>query len=152
MIQWRPGCNKQGANKMKKSTIKNVHINDDKTGYVVRYPNGKTKTYKTLRGAETRAILVQCSEYIPGVVVSNTYFWRPDGSASGRRNNEARRQAEIDDFCSLVNRVPTVEASGSYEESCKNVYKSMSYEVNGSSTNLTGLIGECARWGLNLIK
>jgi hypothetical protein len=138
--------------KLQKSKIKNVHLNETKTEYIVKSPDGKTKIYKTLRGAETRARLVQCTISIPSIVTANTYFWSSQGSASGRRSNEGRRQSEIDDFCLLVNVVPGVETSGSYSESCNNVYKSMSYEVNGRSTNLTGLIGECARWGLNLVK
>jgi hypothetical protein len=138
--------------KLQKSKIKNVHLNETKTEYIVKSPDGKTKTYKTLRGAEARARLVQSNVSIPSIVTANTYFWSSSVSASSRRRNEDRRQTIIDEFCARVNAVPGVEASGSYAESCRNVYKLMSYTINGRNTNLTGLIGECARWGLNLVK
>jgi hypothetical protein len=31
---------------------------------------------------------------IPDILTANTYFWRPASTASGRRNNEARRNGE----------------------------------------------------------
>lgn len=138
--------------KLQKSDEKNVHMNTDKTGYVVQQPNGKARDYKRLSSAEARATLVQVKLPIPSIVTANTYYWQPQGSASGRRSNERRHQGTIDLFCRQLNNLPTIEAEGFYEETCRNVYKAMKYAVNGKSTNLTGLIGECARWGLELVK
>lgn len=90
---------------------------------------------------------------IPSIVTAKTYFWSPEGSASGRRYKEKRRQEEIDEFAEEVMKVvPTVKIEGSYSESCRNVYKSMTYYVNGRRTNLTGLIGECKRNDVILVK
>jgi len=137
---------------MKKSQIKNVIVNETKNGYVVQLPTGKTKKYKTLAGAEKCAVRETVVLPVPYIVMANTYFWSSQGSASGRRSNEKRHQSDINEFCERVSRIPTVYASGSYIESCRNVYKSMTYQVNLKSTNITGLIGECARWGLTLVK
>jgi hypothetical protein len=138
--------------KLKKSTEKNVFLNDDKTGYVLQMPHGKTRNYKRLNSAEGAALITRVYVNIPDIITANTYFWQPHGAASGRRSNENRRQSEINDFCSRVNVIPTVFASGEYSESCKNVYKTMTYKVNDKTTNITGLIGECARWGMILEK
>lgn len=93
---------------------------------------------------------------IPNIITANTYFWSSGGSASARRYNEKRHNATIEEFANYVSVIPTIKVSGDYSETCKNVYKTMSYEVlrKGEfiSTNLTGLIGECARWGLTLVK
>lgn len=142
----------KSTKKLEKPTEKNVFLNAEKTGYYVQMPNGKTRDYKRLNPAEGRAVLTRVYVDVPEIVMVNTYFWTPDSNASGRRSNENRRQSEIDNFCAIVNAIPTICAEGSYLESCKNVYKSMTYEVNGRTTNLTGLIGECARWGMILAK
>jgi hypothetical protein len=134
---------------------KSVTVNDDMT-FTVRMPNGKTKTYKTISGAIACAEKTAVKIEVPYIVTTNTYFWTPQGSASGRRSAEKRRNAELEQFSDQFEKVPTVYVDGSYSESCKNVYKSVVYKVRRDgewlSTNLTGFIGECAKWGITLLK
>lgn len=138
--------------KLQKPEHKNVIISDTKDGYVLRLPNGTTRAYKQLKAAEKAAAKTKKVLAAPSIVTANTYFWSPCGSASGRRSNERRRQAEIDIFCDIVNEIPTVYARGDYSESCNHVYKTMEYQVRNRKSNITGLIGECAKWGLVIEK
>ena len=148
---------KNEKKEIEKAALK-IHKNISKAGdgYVVRTPDGKTKNYKTLAGAVKHAEKVEKRLDVPMVVTANVYFWRPAGKADGRRSNEKRRQAEINGFCEAVERIPTILAEGSYSESCNHVYRTMRYRVDRGkgfqTTNLTGLIGECRRWGLILEK
>ena len=137
--------------------MKNITINKKEKTFTVNLPKGKKCVYKTLKGAETCAVRELVTINIPAVVTANTYFWSSQGSASGRRSNESRHQNTIADFCLSVNAlVPTVQAEGTYRETCSNVYKSMTYRVFKNSewvlTNITGFIGECTRHGVQLIK
>jgi hypothetical protein len=136
--------------------MKNVKENKREKTFTVQTANGDVRVFKTLRGAENHARKNEKTVCAPAIVTANTYFWTPAGNASGRRSNEDRRMKEIEDFGNAFSTVPTIRVSGEYRETCKNVYKSMSYEVlkNGEwkSTNITGLTGECARWGINLVK
>lgn len=136
--------------------MKNVKENKRDKTFTVQTPNGKTRVFKTRKGAENHAEKHARSIVIPMIVTANTYFWTSGGNASSRRYNESRRNDEIQNFIDQLDRIPTVSVSGEYRETCGNVYKSMSYEVrkgeSWKSTNLTGLMGECARWGITLIK
>lgn len=136
--------------------MKNIIENKKEKTFTVQTSNGKTRVFKTRRGAENHAAKHSHTIDIPRIVTANTYFWTPAGNASGRRSNERRREAEIEDFASLFDTVPTITVEGSYRETCGNVYKSMSYQVlkkgEWKPTNLTGLIGEAARWGITLVK
>ena len=135
--------------------MKNVIENKREKTFTVQTVAG-VKTYKTRRGAENFARKHAVVIDIPMIVTANTYFWTSGGNASTRRYNEQRRTDEIQNFANQLDRVPTVTVQGEYSESCKNVYKSMTYEIRKNGewrvTNLTGLIGECARWGVELRK
>lgn len=136
--------------------MKNIIENKKAGTFTVQTANGKTRVFKTRKGAENHAAKHAVSLQIPGIVTANTYFWTPSGNASGRRSSERRRNAEIELFANVFDAIPTIRVYGDYRETCGNVYKSMSYEVlrkgEWKSTNLTGLIGEAARWGIALIK
>lgn len=136
--------------------MKNVIENKKEKTFTVQLPTGKTKVYKTRRGAEACATKNNISINIPGIVTANTYLWHTGGNASQRRRNEERYQGDIDDFARRVSVVPTIDVEGSFSQSCKNTYKTISYNVTKKGemvkTNLTGLIGEAARWGITLVK
>jgi len=94
---------------------------------------------------------------LPSILTANTYFWHPATSASGRRSNEARQARTVDQFENLVQTMLGGAGIGvgidfTYNESCANVYKSVSYRIPGKTTNLTGFIGYCKRNGLILTK
>lgn len=136
--------------------MKNVFENKKEGTFTVQTPNGKTRVFKTLRGAENHAAKHARIIQVPQIVTANTYFWSSAGNASGRRSNEKRRNAEIEAFVNEFSAIPMIIVEGDYRETCSNVYKSMGYKILKNdefvSTNLTGFISECARWGLTLIK
>jgi len=136
--------------------MKNVKENKREKTFTVQTTKGITRVFKTRRGAENHARREAKTIQIPMIVTANTYFWTSGSNASSRRYNENRRNAEIESFASEFNSIPTIRVEGEYSETCKNVYKRMEYAIwkNGEwkSTNLTGLIGEAARWGITLIK
>ncbi len=79
---------------------------------------------------------------IPSIMTANTYFWQPAGTASGRRSNEARRNAEVANF--VESNKAALDAAGvvidfSYSESCHNVYKTCSITRNGKRSNITAV-------------
>lgn len=136
--------------------MKNIIENKKAGTFTVQTANGKTRVFKTRRGAENYAAKHAVKIDIPMILTANTYFWSPSGNASGRRSNERHRNAEIELFANVFDAIRTIRVTGDYRETCSNVYKSMDYKVmrNGEwkNTNLTGLIGEAARWGVELIK
>lgn len=76
---------------------------------------------------------------IPDIMTANTYFWRPSGNASGRRNNEARRNRQVEQF--IAANKAALDAAGividfNYSESCKNVYKYCRITRNGKRSNI----------------
>jgi len=76
---------------------------------------------------------------IPYIMTANTYFWTPAGSASGRRSNEKRRNAEVQAFIEKYRE--QLEAAGieidfDYNESCRNVYKRCRITRNGKRSNI----------------
>ena len=79
---------------------------------------------------------------IPDILTSNTYFWTPSSSASGRRSNEQRRNREVAAF--IEANLPALEAADividfSYSESCHNVYKRCHITRNGKRSNITAV-------------
>lgn len=123
--------------------------------YYIRAPKGKIYKRKTEKGAIDLHNRTKIQYDIPSIVTANTYFWSPNGSASSRRSNEERRNNEINDFCAFCNtHVPNILVNGNYSESCHHVYKNMTYTLipENRQTNLTGLIGHAAKWGVFLIK
>ena len=136
--------------------MKNVTVNRKEGTTTVYLPTGKIKVYKRNSSAITFAEKNQIKINIPDIVTANTYFWTSSSNASSRRSNEKRRQGEIDGFANRLNVIPTIEVKGTYNESCKNVYKGMTYKIlrkdSWKETNITGLIGEAARWGIELVK
>lgn len=89
---------------------------------------------------------------IPDFLIKKTFFWSPGGSAAQRRANEKRRNAEIEAFLSALPQIPGLEVYAGYSESCKNVYKTFSVYRNGKKSNVRGLIAECKKHGVELIK
>ncbi len=79
---------------------------------------------------------------IPEILTANTYFWRPSGSASGRRSNEAQRNGEVKSFIE-ANRealdAAGIEINFSYSETCQNVYKRCQITRNGRRSNITAV-------------
>lgn len=132
--------------------MKNINENKRAKTFTVQTPDGKTRVFKTLRGATNHANKHNKTFKVPTVVTANCYFWSPQSHASGRRSSERRQEGYIESFISAAKHIPTVFVEGSYRETCGHVYKQMSYKVkrNGEwrSTNITGFIGECAKWGL----
>jgi hypothetical protein len=136
--------------------MRNIKENKKEKTFTVQTPDGKTRVFKTRKGAENHALLRGVTVQVPYIATANTYFWHPQGSASGRRSSEKRRTSEIEDFAAVFEKIPTIMVSGSYSESCNRVYRRMFYEVlrkgEWVDTNLTGLIGEAARWGITVDK
>ncbi len=87
----------------------------------------------------------------PRILSANTYFWASSGSASTRRRNEERHQAEVAAYFERLGMTITrsgdyvtgqncsVRAVFYYRESCKNVYKSLSVTRDGKRSNITAL-------------
>jgi len=76
---------------------------------------------------------------IPSILTANTYFWRPAGSASGRRANERRRHAEVAAFVTAHEtalQAADVTIDFDYSESCRNVYKHCRVTRNGRRSNI----------------
>lgn len=109
---------------------------------------------------------------IPSILVTNTYYWTPRGAASQRRSSEASQVGEVSKFLESIGFVKDPKGSGSfiinadesikgakevvvnfsYEESVRNVYKHLFILVGGNNSNITGLIGQMKRRGIELIK
>lgn len=66
----------------------------------------------------------------------NSYFFTPDGTASGRRNNE-RRFAENNPDVTFIQGDKKIEVSMRYEESCRNVYYTLYVMVDGEKKNIS---------------
>lgn len=87
----------------------------------------------------------------PAILTASTYFWSSATSASSRRRNEERRQAEVAAFFAslglnvhrsgdnVIADNDTLHVVFNYNESCKNVYKSLTVERNGKRSNITSL-------------
>ena len=61
----------------------------------------------------------------------NAYFWTPAANASGRRYNEKRNND------SYVSEILPITAENHYSESCKHVYYSGVFYVDGKKTTVT---------------
>ena len=87
----------------------------------------------------------------PPILGANTYFWSPATAASSRRRNEDRQQAAVASYLAqlgfqverhgdaVIALKAEVEVIFSYQESCTNVYKSLSVTRNGKNSNITTL-------------
>lgn len=60
---------------------------------------------------------------------SNSYFWRPDSSASGRRSKE-KKFREFNPDVTFVKSGKTIKVHMTYQESCKNCYYQCLITVN----------------------
>ena len=90
---------------------------------------------------------------LPSILTAKCYFWSPSGTASGRRSNERRKEAEVAVFAAEVAAVlPGTDIDFDYTESCKIVYKHVTYRIPTGSTNLTGYIGYAKRHGVIINK
>lgn len=88
---------------------------------------------------------------MPAILTANTFFYKPATSADNRRRNELQTQKLVADFFSelgfevelsdcLVNaRKDDLQVSFTYEESAKNIYKSLSIYKNGKRSNITAI-------------
>ena len=131
--------------------MKNVTKNKKDKTFTVCTPDGKTKTYIREAAALAYAVKSEVSITIPSVVVANTYFWRPQGSAGGRRANEKRHNATMERFIARLVNVP-MELDCDYSESCNNVYKSFTvHKPNGKKSNITGLKSAAEKIGIILV-
>jgi hypothetical protein len=135
---------------MKKSEFKNVVLDKKNKCYIVTVGK-KIKTYKTLAGAEKFALKNRVKITAPSIITANTYFWSPQGSASGRRSNERRHQDTGDAFINEVYQYTKgVDLEFTYSESCRNVYKNFSVHINDKKSNIKGLAGLLAKHGVSL--
>jgi hypothetical protein len=102
-----------------------------------------TTVYGDKQG-ENKMLLVE-----PFILSANCYFWKPSSNAAGRRNNEKRRNGEVDTYLLALGFTDTgngyvmewqgkeISVSFSYEESCHNVYKHLSVCVDGKKSNIS---------------
>lgn len=77
---------------------------------------------------------------IPDIMTANCYFWKPSGSASGRRANEKRHCADVQKFIDEYKDVldaAGIEIEFSYSESAKKVYKRCTITKHGRRSNIT---------------
>lgn len=87
----------------------------------------------------------------PAILTAKTFFWRPSGNSTGRRQNEDNRIAEVASFFESIGmetelfpggvtgRKGEIEATFTYSESCKNVYKHFHTTRNGKTSNIHAL-------------
>ena len=99
----------------------------------------------------TKKIEITKTINVPQIITAKTYFWTPSGSASGRRSNEKRRLAEMEDFVNSLPALKNVEIKFDYSESCRNIYKSFTIFRNGKKSNILGLRAECRKHGVELV-
>lgn len=79
---------------------------------------------------------------LPAILTANTYYWKPDSSANGRRRNEARRAAEVQRFLDTHAAALTaagIEVEFSYSESCSHVYKHLAVYKDGVKKDIRAL-------------
>ena len=88
----------------------------------------------------------------PAILASNTYFWTPARSADQRRRNEVRNTDKVANYLSAIGFTITdqaeryvtavkdeVNVTFYYEETCSNVYKSLSVTRAGKVSNITAI-------------
>lgn len=69
---------------------------------------------------------------------SNSYFFSPSSSAAGRRSNENKFLEQNPDFC-LVKGKNIIKVAFTYDESCKNVYYTLTVIVNDEKKDIRAL-------------
>lgn len=104
---------------------------------------------QTANTYQTPAAPISAAVAEPHIVTANTYFWRPAGTADGRRANEERRQTEVAAWLrslgfEVVRSGDVVRGSRGeiavefyYRESTANVYKSFAVTRDGRRSNIT---------------
>jgi hypothetical protein len=87
----------------------------------------------------------------PSILGINTYKWKPASSASARRAAETKTLEQVASYFKDIGLKVSVsgnsvsgEAEGisvefNYQQSCQNVYKSLSVYSNGKKSNITAL-------------
>lgn len=98
------------------------------------------------------ATITSTTVEIPSILTAKTYFWSPAGNAAGRRSNEQRRLAEVENFltsagfANVSNDGETVTGERdeivvkfSYRESCHNIYKHLEILRDGKRSNITAI-------------
>lgn len=89
----------------------------------------------------------------PTILTANTFYWTAAGAASSRRANEDRRQREVMQYLEWLGmdtsraggkvygeikfQGATVQVHFTYQESCKNVYKSLEIYHGVKRSNIT---------------
>lgn len=68
----------------------------------------------------------------------NSYFWKSQGNAGSRRNNESKFKSSNPNF-NLITKNGLVNVEFSYSESARNVYYSMTITLDGVKKNITYL-------------
>lgn len=93
--------------------------------------NNKKKRTRTLK--RIRSILSEIIE--ERNLTKKMYFWTPNGSASGRRYNETRRNISLETVLGEL----AVYYSRDYSESCRYVYATdyLTGEMDGETFSLT---------------
>ena len=69
---------------------------------------------------------------------SNSYFFAPSSSAHGRRSNENKFLEQNPDFC-LIKGKNIIKVAFTYDESCKNVYYTLTVMVNDEKKDIRAL-------------
>lgn len=69
---------------------------------------------------------------------SKSYFWKSGGNSSSRRGAEKKFKSNYPEF-ELIKGDQKITVSPSYQESCKNVYYSLSISVNDQSKDIRTL-------------
>lgn len=88
----------------------------------------------------------------PSILTANTYYWSPNGTASGRCSNEERKTNDVaaylkslgfqitkQDSNNVLAENGEIEVHFHYSESCRNVYKSLCIFKGGKKSNITAL-------------
>ena len=65
----------------------------------------------------------------------NSYFWNPSGGASSRRSAEKRFAANKPEAI-FITKYGIIEVKFDYSESCKNVYYSSAFTLDGKTKNI----------------
>ena len=88
----------------------------------------------------------------PSIFTANAYYWNSGTTAATRRNNEQKHTDQVCDYLAalgfeiqthssttVVAKREEVEVYFNYQESCSNVYKSLSVTKAGKRSNITTL-------------
>lgn len=79
---------------------------------------------------------------IPEIMTANCFYWHPNSNASGRRQNEKRRNEEVENFIasnSAALAAAEIEIDFKYSETCHHVYKHCKITRAGKKSNITAV-------------